>query len=56
MVDANNKDLQTLLKKVQSGYVPTTILIDSKGNVIGEQIIGAYGNGYGALIDKALKK
>ena len=56
MVDANTKELQALLKKVQSGYVPTTILIGSDGNIIGDQIIGSYGSGYGSFIDKALEK
>jgi len=56
MVDAKNKDLQELLKKAQSGYVPTTILIDSDGNIIGGQIVGSYGSDYGLFIDKALEK
>jgi hypothetical protein len=55
MVDANYKDFQALLKMVQSGYVPTTILINKSGKVIAEQIIGAYGEGYSEFIDKALK-
>jgi len=54
-VDAHNEDLRALLKMVQSGYVPTTILIDKNGNIVGEQIIGSYGSGYGKLIDEALK-
>jgi len=56
MVDANTKELQELLKKVQSGYVPTTILIDGEGNIVGEQIIGSYGSGYASYIDEALEK
>jgi thiol-disulfide isomerase/thioredoxin len=56
MVDANTKELQTLMTKLESGYVPTTVLIDSKGNVVGDQIIGSYGTEYGVFIDVALGK
>jgi thiol-disulfide isomerase/thioredoxin len=55
MVDANHRDFRTLLQMLQSGYVPTTILIDKNGKVVGKQIIGAYGKGYGDFIDEALK-
>jgi thiol-disulfide isomerase/thioredoxin len=55
MVDARHKDFQRLLQMVQSGYVPTTILIDKSGRIVGEQIIGSYGRGYANFIDKALK-
>jgi thiol-disulfide isomerase/thioredoxin len=55
MLDARHKDFQVLLKMLQSGYVPTTILIDKSGKIVGEQIIGAYGKGYEDFIDKALK-
>jgi thiol-disulfide isomerase/thioredoxin len=55
MVDARHKDFQKLLQMVQSGYVPTTILIDKNGRIIGEQIIGAYGRSYGDFIERALK-
>ena len=56
MVDAYHDDFQTLCMMVQSGYVPTTILIDKNGNIIGEQLIGAFGEGYGRLIEDALGK
>jgi thiol-disulfide isomerase/thioredoxin len=55
MVDANHRDFSRLLQMLQSGYVPTTILIDKNGKIVGKQIIGAYGKGYGNCIDKALK-
>ena len=54
MVDAEHRDLRKLLQMLQSGYVPTTILIGKDGKIIGEQIIGAYGEGYGNFIEKAL--
>ena len=54
MVDARYKDFQTLLGMVQSGYVPTSIIIGSDGKIIGDQIIDAYGSGYGKFIDDAL--
>lgn len=56
MIDAANKDLQPLIKLVSSGYVPTSVLIDKNGGVIGGQIIGSYGSGYGAFIEEALKR
>ncbi|MDR0494260.1 MAG: TlpA family protein disulfide reductase [Treponema sp.] len=55
MVDARHKDFRKLLQMLQSGYVPTTVLIGKNGKIAGEQIIGAYGKGYGGFIDKALK-
>jgi len=55
MVDARHKDFQTLLGMVQSGYVPTTILINSDGKMVGDQIIGSYGSGYGKFIENALE-
>jgi len=55
-IDANHRDFQGLLRLVQSGYVPTTILIDTNGNVIGDQIIGAYGRGYADFIEDALNR
>jgi thiol-disulfide isomerase/thioredoxin len=56
MVNAKHSNFRTLLQMVQSGYVPTTILIGRDGKVIGEQIVGAYGLGYANFIDKALAR
>jgi len=56
IVDAKHNDFRTLLQMVQSGYVPTTILIGRDGKIIGEQIIGAYGLGYSRYIDNALRR
>jgi thiol-disulfide isomerase/thioredoxin len=54
MVDADHSDFSNLLQMVQSGYVPTTILIGRNGMVIGDQIVGAYGPRYANFIDRAL--
>jgi len=54
MVDADHNDFRNLLRMVQSGYVPTTILIGRDGKIIGNQIVGAYGLGYANFIDRAL--
>ena len=54
MVDARHSDFRQLVRMAQSGYVPTTILIGKDGGVVGEQIIGALGEGYRKLIDAAL--
>lgn len=53
-VDADNGDLAELLKMVQSGYVPTTVIIDRNGNQVGEVLVGAYGRAYGEEIDMRL--
>ena len=55
-VDARGEDFSTLLNMLNSGYVPTTVLIGSDGGMIGEQIIGAFGEGYKWLIEDALAK
>ena len=54
IVDAEHSDFEKLLQLVQSGYVPTTVLIGRDGKLVGEQIIGAYGSKYANYIDKAL--
>ena len=56
VVDARHSDFQPILKKLQTGYIPTTILIDSDGEIVGKQIIGAYGSAYSDFIDEALEK
>ena len=56
MVDAKHNSFRTLLKMVRSGYIPTTVLIDGSGNIVGEQIIGAVGEGYEKFIDNALQR
>ena len=53
-VDAYNPDLRDLVMMAQSGYVPTTVIIDRNGNMIGDQIIGAFGLGYATFLDAAL--
>ena len=53
-VDATHKDLRAVLKLVESGYVPTSVLIGKDGKIIGEQIIGAHGSGYADFIEAAL--
>ncbi|MDR2953298.1 MAG: hypothetical protein LBU82_08670, partial [Treponema sp.] len=54
MADAEDSDFSTLLRMVESGYVPTTVLIGKDGKLIGDQIVGAYGPNYADFIDKAL--
>ena len=39
-VDAHDSDLEQLMELVQSGFLPTSVIIDANGNVIGEQIVG----------------
>jgi len=56
MVNAEHRDFRNLLKLVQSGYVPTTVLIGRDGRIIGEQIVGSYGLEYVDFIEKALSR
>ncbi|MBQ7636969.1 MAG: redoxin family protein [Lachnospiraceae bacterium] len=49
-------DMETFTEEIQ--YVPTTIFVDNKGNIVGEAIIGAYQDlerRYQKSIDDALK-
>jgi len=48
--------LEDVLAMLRSGYVPTTIIIDGDGKMIGEQIIGSYGHAYIRFIEEALKE
>ena len=51
MVDANLPDFEELLSMVSSGYVPTTVILGTNGDMVGSQLIGAYGTGYAELLD-----
>jgi len=55
-VDAYIDEFRGLTRLLDSGYVPTTVIIDSNGNMIGDQIIGAYGLGYAQFIESALNR
>ena len=52
-VDARNPELSGLLSMVQTGYVPTTVIFISNGEMF-EPLIGAYGAGYGAILEAIL--
>jgi thiol-disulfide isomerase/thioredoxin len=47
---------RNLIEKLQTGYVPTTILVNKDGSLVMEPLIGAYGAQYAQSIDEALKK
>ncbi|MCL2703026.1 MAG: TlpA family protein disulfide reductase [Defluviitaleaceae bacterium] len=47
--------LETVRQMVQSGFIPTTIIIDGAGNMIGGQLVGAKGLGYARYIEEALE-
>ena len=53
-IDALGNDLSSLLRLLDSGYVPTAVLIGPDGKVIGDQLVGAGANVYRALIDDYL--
>ena len=53
MIDANEPSASALLEMVQTGYVPTTVII--KGDEIHGPFIGAYGDGYKEYLDKLLE-
>jgi thiol-disulfide isomerase/thioredoxin len=52
----NVQDLDSNLSGAfDSGYVPTSLIVDSDGNIMEEQMVGAYGSGYGDYIEDALR-
>lgn len=53
MVDAYNSSVSDIAALLQSGYVPTTVLISKDG--AGSQIIGAHGKNYSSYIKNYLK-
>ena len=53
-VDAAAQGLENVLAMLQTGYVPTTVILDRNGDIIGEAIIGAYGAEYARFLDAAL--
>ena len=55
MIDADTEGLEDVLAMLKTGYVPTTIILDRNGEVIGEAIIGAYGSQYSQFLDSALE-
>ena len=55
MVDATLPELRELLKLVSSGYVPTTVILGSKGELLEQPLIGAFGERYAAILDSLLK-
>jgi thiol-disulfide isomerase/thioredoxin len=44
-----------LLESLESGYVPTSILVNRDGYLVAEQIVGAYGSAYTSFLDAALQ-
>jgi len=53
-VDAMDAQLSGLLDLVQTGYVPTTVIFTSDGNMF-EPLVGAYGMGYAEILDAMLE-
>jgi len=53
-VDARLGELAGVMGLVGSWFVPTSIIIDASGNVIGEQIVGAGTDRFRAAIEAAL--
>jgi len=53
-IDAHLPELAGLLNMLNAKVIPTTILIDGEGNIIGEHIIGARGLDYKIYIEDAL--
>jgi len=53
-IDAWLPELNSLLELVQTGYVPTTVIFTSTGEMF-EPLIGAYGAGYAAILDEILE-
>ena len=54
MVDAASREVSELTRLVLSGYLPTTAIIDSDGNLAAEQLVGAYGEVYALVLEYLL--
>ncbi|MCL2357558.1 MAG: TlpA family protein disulfide reductase [Defluviitaleaceae bacterium] len=55
-VAANHADFAELFPLVQSGFLPTSIILDRDGNVIGEQMIGGSARTFRNAISDALER
>ena len=54
MVDPGAAGLKKVVAMVQTGYVPTTVIIDYNGEMLDSPLIGAYGAGYADALDHFL--
>jgi len=54
MVDAQAPEMEKLLAMVQTGYVPTTVLLGLDGKMLGSPLIGSQGTVYADTLDKLL--
>ena len=54
MIDANTPELAPLLAMLQTGYVPTSIVLNLEGELVEQQLIGAYGEKYAEILDSLL--
>lgn len=55
MFDAGDNGLRTILNLVESGYLPTSVVMDSSGEVFEPKLIGSYGGRYAQLLDILLE-
>ena len=55
MVDAKTPDLRDLLAVVQTGYVPTTVIMIGSGGIFDPPLVGAYGEAYAQILDMLLE-
>ena len=53
-VDARHNDLQPLMDLLNSGFVPTSIILDRDGNAVGGQIVGGGIDRFRIAIEDAL--
>ena len=55
-VDAGHPDFADLVQLVQARFLPTSIIIDVYGNIIGEHIVGSSADAFRAAIEDALSR
>ena len=55
-VDAHLPQLSELLQLVQSGFLPTSVIIDANGDVVGSQIVGGGTDRIRTAIEDALSR
>ena len=54
-IDAHIDAMRALLNMTNSGYIPTTIILDRDGNMLGEQLIGAkFYDAYASIFNEYL--
>ena len=55
MTDGESEDMRKVRAVVHTGYVPSTVIVDVNGKMMGSSLIGAYGEEYATILDSFLE-